>query len=304
MANGPTVVVVVNPTAGRGKAGKLVGRADRILHELGVDHVMRVSESAEDLERKVRAAAVEGAVVVAVLGGDGSVSAAANGLLGTDATLAVFPGGTGDDFAKTIGAGRFNSAVRLTADPKIRKVDVVRLTMGTVVRHFVNVAGAGFDSEVNETANAMKMNLGSTGTYVAAVLKTLSRFSPAHYEIGIDDLELSLDAMLTVIGSGISYGGGMKVLPTASLDDGVLDVCIVEALSKTAFLLAFPRVFNGSHTQHPKIQMHRGRRITLEADRPMRIHADGEQVGPLPAVFEVVPAALPVVVGPDAKGIR
>jgi diacylglycerol kinase (ATP) len=194
--------------------------------------------------------------------------------------------------------------VRLTADPKIRQIDVVRLTMGTVLRHFVNVAGAGFDSEVNQTANDMKVNLGGTGTYVAAVLKTLSRFTPAHYEIGIDDLKLSLDAMLTVIGSGISYGGGMKVLPTASLNDGVLDVCIVEALSKAAFLRAFPRVFNGSHTKHPKIQMHRGRRITLEADRRMQIHADGEQIGPLPAVFEVVPAALPVVVGPDAKGIR
>ena len=304
MANGPTVVVVVNPSAGRGKAGKLLGRADRILHERNVDHVMRVSESAEDLERKARAAAVEGAVVVAVLGGDGSVSAAANGLLGTDAALAVFPGGTGDDFAKTIGAGHFNAAVRLLTEPSIRKVDVVRLTMGETVRHFVNVAGAGFDSEVNETANAMKVNLGSTGTYVAAVVKTLSRFSPAHYEIGIDDLKLSLDAMLTVVGSGISYGGGMKVLPTALLDDGMLDVCIVEALSKGAFLRAFPRVFNGSHTKHPKIQMHRGRRITLEADRPMQIHADGEQAGPLPAVFEVVPAALPVVVGPEAKGIR
>ena len=304
MANDPTVVVVVNPTAGRGKAGKLVGRADRILHEKGIDHVMRVSESAEDLERKVRAAAVEGAAVVAVLGGDGSVSAAANGLLGTDAALAVFPGGTGDDFAKAIGAGHFNAAVSLMADPKIHKIDVVRVTMGNVVRHFVNVAGAGFDSEVNETANAMKMNLGGTGTYVAAVVKTLARFSPAHYDIGIDDLELSLDAMLTVVGSGISYGGGMKVLPAASMDDGVLDVCIVEALSKAAFLRAFPRVFTGSHTKHPKIQMHRGRRITLQADRPMRIHADGEQVGPLPAVFQVVPAALPVVVGPDAKGIK
>jgi diacylglycerol kinase family enzyme len=230
MANDPTVVVVVNPTAGRGKAGKLVGRADRILHEKGIDHVMRVSESAEDLERKVRAAAVEGAAVVAVLGGDGSVSAAANGLLGTDAALAVFPGGTGDDFAKAIGAGHFNAAVGLLADPRIHKVDVVRVTIGNVVRHFVNVAGAGFDSEVNETANAMKMNLGGTGTYVAAVVKTLARFSPAHYDIGIDDLELSVDAMLTVVGSGISYGGGMKVLPDASMDAYEYEAVFTNAL--------------------------------------------------------------------------
>jgi len=96
----------------------------------------------------------------------GSVSAAANGLFGTGATLAVFPGGTGDDFAKAIGAGKFEAAVKLLANPRSQAIDVVRLTTGVAVRHFVNVAGAGFDSEVNETANAMKINLGSTGTYM------------------------------------------------------------------------------------------------------------------------------------------
>ena len=144
----------------------------------------------------------------------------------------------------------------------------------------------------------------SLGGNIAAVLKTLSKFTPAHYEISIDDQKLSLDAMLAIVGSGMSYGGGMKVLPSASLIDGVLDVCIVEAMSKMAFLRAFPRVFNGSHTTHPSIQMHRARRVTMEANRRMQVHADGEQIGPLPAIFEVLPAALPVVIGPGAKGIR
>jgi diacylglycerol kinase (ATP) len=302
---GARLVVVANPSSGRGKGGKLIGRADRILHELGVDHEVKVSGSAQDLEKKAQAAADSGAEIVAVLGGDGSVSAAANGILGTGAAMSVLPGGTGDDFAKAIGAGKFDAAVRLLAAPRVEKVDVVKLTTGTNdFRYFVNVAGAGFDSEVNETANAMKVNLGSTGTYVAALIKTLSRFSPAHYEIAIDDDESSLDAMLVIVGVGISYGGGMKVLPSASLTDGLLDICIVEALSKGAFLRAFPKVYNGSHATHPKIQMHRGRRVSVVANRRIMVHADGEQAGPLPAVFEVVPAALPVVVGPDAKGIR
>jgi diacylglycerol kinase (ATP) len=300
----PKIVVAANPTAGRGSAGKLIGRADRILTELRLEHEIRVSTSAEDLEKIARAAAEQGAEVVAALGGDGSISAAANGVLGTHAALAALPAGTGDDFAKAIGARKFDAAVRLLANPQLRAVDVVRLSAGATVRHFVNIAGAGFDSEVNETANAMTLNLGSTGTYVAAVLKTLSRFSPARFVIVIDDRTIELDAMLAVVGSGISYGGGMKVLPDASLIDGVLDVCIVEALGKGAFLRAFPRVFRGSHTTHPKIQMHRGRRITMEANRRLLVYADGERIGPLPAIFDVLPAALPVVVGPNAKGIR
>ena len=100
------------------------------------------------------------------------MSCAANGLIGTDAALAVLPAGTGDDFAKTIGAGSFDAAVRLLATPKPVRIDAIRVTTDRGGRHFVNVAGAGFDSEVNETANAMTLNLGGTGTYVAALMKT------------------------------------------------------------------------------------------------------------------------------------
>jgi len=298
------VVVVANPTAGRGKAGRLIGKADAILHALRVDHEVRVSESGGDLQATVRRAAEDGARIVAVLGGDGTVSLGANGVMGTEAALAVLPAGTGDDFAKVIGAGSFEPAVRLLANPKIVPIDIVSLAVGADHRYFVNIAGAGFDSEVNETANGMTVKLGGTGTYVAAVIKTLSRFSPAHYELTIDGEPLAVDAMLTVVGSGMQYGGGMKVLPDACVNDGLLDVCIVEAVSKAAFLRAFPRVFTGSHGSHPNVRMLRGATVTMEANRKVQVYADGEHVGPLPATFEVLPGALDVVVGPNAKGIR
>lgn len=304
MSDLPPVVVVANPTAGGGKAGKLIGRADSLLRDLRIEHRILVTRSPGEMEAAAREAAEEGAPIVAVLGGDGTVSCAANGLLGTGAALAVLPAGTGDDFAKAIGAARFDPALRLLADPKVRPVDVVKVSAGATVRHFVNVAGAGFDSEVNETANAMSMRLGGTGTYVVALVRTLSRFHPARYRISVDDRRFEGDAMLAVVGNGVSYGGGMKVTPTALLDDGQLDVCVVEALSKAAFFRAFPRVFAGTHTRHPKVQMFRGARISMEANRKLLLYADGERVGPLPAVFEVMAGALPVVAGPDAKGLR
>lgn len=304
MADLVPVVVVANPTAGGGKAGKLIGKADAILRDLRIEHRILVTRSAGEMEAAARDAAADGAPIVAALGGDGSVSCAVNGLLGSDAALAVLPAGTGDDFAKAIGAARFDAAVRLLASPRIRRVDVVKVTAGAIERHFVNVGSAGFDSEVNETANAMRIRLGGTGTYVVALVRTLSRFSPARYRIAVDDRRFEGDAMLAVVGNGVSYGGGMKVTPGAILDDGQLDLCIVEAVSKAAFLRAFPRVFAGTHITHPKIQMLRGARIVMEANRDLQIYADGERIGPLPAVFEVVPGALPVVTGPDAKGLR
>jgi diacylglycerol kinase (ATP) len=297
------VVVIANPTAGRGRAGRRIGAVDSILNELRVTHEVRVAGSAGEMEMSCREAAAQGAEIVAVLGGDGTVSCAANGLIGTGAALAVLPAGTGDDFATSIGAGSFAAAVRLLANPKTVALDAVRVRTGEVERWFMNVAGAGFDSEVTETANAMTLRLGGTGTYVAALLKTLSRFTPARYDLTVDGDPLTIDAMLVVVGNGRWYGGGMKVLPQASLVDGAIDVCIVEALSKTAFLRAFPTVFAGRHTTHPKVRMLRAADVVIEANRGLQVYADGERVGPLPARFEVMPEALPTVVGPDARGI-
>jgi diacylglycerol kinase (ATP) len=298
------LVVVANPAAGHGKAGRLIGKVTTALHRLRIPHEIRVSESGPDVERLARVAAEEGTRIVAALGGDGTVSLAANGILGTGAALAALPAGTGDDFAKAIGAGKLDSAVTLLADPKTTDLDVIEVTTGAERRSFINIAGAGFDSEVNETANGMTVKLGATGTYVAALLKTLSRFSPAAFTIQIDDERMELDAMLVEIGSGRWTGGGMRVLPNAVMNDGLLDVCIVEALSKPAFLRAFPRVFMGSHTTHPKVRMRTGTRVQIEANRRVLVYADGELVGPLPAIFQIRPGALPVVVGPGAKGVR
>jgi diacylglycerol kinase (ATP) len=304
MANAPDLVVVANPAAGHGKAGRLIGKVTTALHRLRLPHELRVSESGPDVERLARVAADGGAKIVAALGGDGTISLAVNGLLGTGAALAALPAGTGDDFAKGIGAGKLETAVELLANPKTVDLDVIEVTTGAVKRSFINIAGAGFDSEVNETANGMTVKLGATGTYVVALLKTLSRFSPASFTIQVDDERMELDAMLVEVGSGRWTGGGMKVLPNAIMNDGLLDVCIVEALSKPAFLRAFPRVFVGWHTTHPKVRMRIGSRVQVEANRRVLVFADGELVGSLPAIFEVRPAALPVVVGPDAKGVR
>jgi diacylglycerol kinase (ATP) len=304
MAEPPGLVVVANPAAGHGRAGRLIGKVTTALHRLRVPHEIRVSESGTDLELLARVAAEAGTRIVAALGGDGTASLAANGILGTGAALAALPAGTGDDFAKAIGAGKLDAAIELLADPKTADLDVIEVTTGATKRSFINIAGAGFDSEVNETANGMTVKLGATGTYLVALLKTLSRYSPAAFTIQVDDERIELNAMLVEVGSGPWTGGGMKVLPNAVMNDGMLDVCVVEALSRLAFLRAFPRVFLGSHTTHPKVRMRTGTRVLVEANRRVLVYADGELVGPLPAIFEMRPGALPVVVGPGAKGVR
>jgi diacylglycerol kinase (ATP) len=139
---------------------------------------------------------------------------------------------------------------------------------------------------------------------VAAVIKTLSRFTPASFRVELDEEVVEGPHMLVVVGNSISYGGGMKVTPDASVVDGILDVCLLEAVSVPTFLWAFPKVFRGTHTKHPNVRMARAKHVKVEADRRVMVYADGERVGPAPAVFEVVPDALPVVVGPNARAVR
>ena len=253
-----SVVVVANPAAGDGKAGRLIGRVNAILDELGVDHEIRVSGSPEELEQLARAAGEQGGIV-AVLGGDGSVNLVVNGLAGTAGTLAVLPAGTGDDFAKAIDAGKLEAATRLLADPKTVDVDLIGVTAGVEQRRFINVAGAGFDSEVSDVAAGMRRRLGSRAHYALATVKTLPRFVPARFHLELDGSSIDVDAMLVVVGNSYSYGGGMKVLPQASIVDGELDICIVTAMSKSAFLRAFPKVYVGTHATHPNVTMLRGR---------------------------------------------
>ena len=141
----------------------------------------------------------------------------------------------------------------------------------------------------------MRLRLGATATYIVSVVKTLRKFRPAGFHLSVDGIDHDLDAMLVVLGNGRMYGGGMKVCPNASLTDGKLEICVVEAMSTGAFLRAFPRVFRGTHVDHPKVRMLQGSRVELDADRDVKLYADGERIGRLPALFEVVPSALRVV---------
>jgi diacylglycerol kinase (ATP) len=296
------VAVVANPTSGRGKGGKLIPKVHELLTSLGVEHDMLISKDASEPELLAAKAAADGAGVVAALGGDGHVGNVANGVIGTDAALAVIPAGTGNDFARHIGLDRKKPllAARLLASPTTRRIDVVRVRHSEGERYFINVAGTGFDSQVNEHANKVTF-LKGTPKYIYSTFATLAKFKPGLFKIVIDGVELSVSGMLVAVGNGVSYGGGMKVTPNARSDDGVLDLCVLGAVGKGTFVMTFPKVFSGKHVTHSSVQMLQGKEIEISADRPFEVYGDGERFGPLPATFTVVPSALSVVV-PPASG--
>ena len=292
-----SIAVVANPTSGRGKGSRLIPQVEALLRSLGVEHTMRLCRSAEEPERLAREAAEGGARIVAALGGDGQVGAVANGVIGTEAALAVIPAGTGNDFARHMGLDRKDpmAAVRLLQHPTIRAVDAVRVVTAERQRYFVNVGGAGFDSEVNEHANQVRRLKGSA-KYVYSTVITLFRFHAGEFVVTVDGVEHPFRGMMLAVGNGSSYGGGMRITPGARFDDGELEVVVIQELSKPAFLRAFPKVFAGTHVHHPKVATLHGREVEIAADRPFQVYADGEYVGMLPATFTVLPGVLQLVV--------
>ncbi|MFW8745066.1 sphingosine kinase, partial [Mesorhizobium japonicum] len=153
---------------------------------------------------------------------------------------------------------------------------------------------AGFDAIVNERANSMRHPTGPS-RYTLAILIELVRLAPIHYRLVLDGRVIDTDASLVSIGNGLSLGGGMKVTPNALFDDGLLDVMIVQPVSRLTFLRLFPKVFSGQHVGLPIVRMERARRIRIEADGIV-VYGDGERIGPTPVDIETVPAALHVLV--------
>jgi diacylglycerol kinase (ATP) len=295
------VVLVANPTAGGGRGRRMIPRAEAALGALGFEQRLVMTDDGAHPLRAAREAAADGVAAVVALGGDGLVGSCAEGLVGSETVLAVVPAGNGNDFARSLGLHpkRPFLALECLREDRVRAVDAVRVEGPGWERHFVCVGGAGFDSEVNAYANTIT-RLRGAARYVVAVFRTLARFQPTEFTVRVDGDERTLGAMMVAVANAPQYGGGMKVCPDASLDDGLLDVCVVRAMPRRTFVALFPRVFTGRHVTLPLVIMLRGQKVEIEAARPFDVYGDGERLGPLPATFSAVAGALKVA-APEGK---
>ena len=216
------------------------------------------------------------------------------------AALGVVPAGGGNDAARSLGlpAGDPLAAAGMLTRLHRRPADLASVAG----RAYLNVAGAGFDSEVNRIANQRLGWAGNRPRYVGAVLAELVVGRTAQFRLSLDGQATELRGWLVAVANGPSYGGGMLVAPAASLADGLLEVVVISGIGKLEFLRTFPKVFSGRHVEHPAVAVHRAARVELDADRPLAVYADGEPAGTLPATFEVRPAAITVLAADPAPG--
>ncbi|WP_098008647.1 diacylglycerol kinase [Streptomyces sp. sk226] len=292
------ITLFVNPTAGRGRGAHAAQPAASALRDAGFSVRTVLGEDADDALRRARAAVAAGTGALIAVGGDGLMSLALQAVAGTATPLGVVAVGTGNDFARTLGlpvrdpaaAGRL--AARALKEGGLREIDLGRVGE----RWFGTVLASGFDSRVNDRGNRMRF-VGGRFKYDLAILAELAAFQPIPYRLRFDGGEpVETEATLIAVGNGTTYGGGMRICAGAKTDDGLFDVTVVGPCTRATLLKVFPRVYRGTHLDHPAVTVHRVSSIELAA-AGITAYADGEPMGPLPLTATCVPGAVRVLTG-------
>lgn len=283
--------VVVNPSAGGGRAAAVLPRVEEALRDAGHDVVSTPTRTLLHADELVADALADERVVVA-MGGDGLVGRVAAAVSLGGGLMAVVPGGRGNDFCRAVGVPCDPlEAVPFVSSGEERRVDlgVVSSDEGDVP--FLGIASIGFDSEVQERVLRTRLPLGSQ-VYTYGALATVATWRHAAFDLEVDGEPVHVRGWSVAVSNSGRYGGGMRLAPDASVEDGLLDVVTTSATSRLRFLRSFPKVFQGTHVDDPSVDVRPAREVRLQADRPFRVFADGDPVGRLPCTVRVRPGAV------------
>ena len=290
-------VFLVNPAAENGAAGR---RWPELAHEaasLGLQGDTRFSERRGHLTELAREAAPDADLLVAV-GGDGTVNEVVNGIAGLDVDLALIPRGTGGDFVRTFGIpGKLDRAVEVALRGRTRAIDLGRGRYRSWAgededSYFANIASASMSGAIAKRTNETSKALGGKVSYAWATVAVFSRWRSGEVRVRVDGTEQAGRMHDVIVANGRYLGGGMKMVPEAEPDDGLLDVLLIGDLTKRDLLLTMPKTYRGKHLPHPKATLLRGTTVEIDAPEPLPVELDGEQPGTTPVRFEIVPRAL------------
>jgi diacylglycerol kinase (ATP) len=303
-------LVIVNPIAGSGRAHGLAarisgwfaaqGRTVRLLetHERG--HAERLASTAGDL----------GHDRVVVVGGDGTIQEAVNGLLtaarapGVEVpALGVVPAGNGNDLVRDLALPLDPMAALVVAmGEETRTIDVARADAPDGrSRHFAVAGGVGFDAQVAHVmfGHRMPWQRGQIGYFVSTFFELL-RYRNRDISLAMDtrdgELRIERRSLLVAFANGPYYGGGMQICPGADPGDGQIDVCVAGDVGRWEAIKLLPGIYRGAHVGHPKVEFHRASAVRFQGDAGTLVHLDGEPFGALPVTITVQAAALRVAV--------
>ncbi len=282
--------VIANPSAGFGRGRTCIRKLRRRARELKLEVVETTGPGhATELARKLVSS---GSKRLGVMGGDGTISEVVNSTAGSQTELAILSVGTGNDIARSLGLpfNDLEASLRVAQSGKVKKIDVG--VAGD--RYFVSVLGVGFPAQVAAESNRLKWLKGHL-SFAVAIYKALWKMVPISLEIEFDDLSLSLDCTSVLVLNTPFTGGGLRLAPEARLNDGLFDIVVIDAIGKVNLMRSLPRVYTGSHLDHPSFSLFRSSSVKIHSAVPTGKMFDGDVCGETPVEARVLPAALKVV---------
>ena len=298
MAQPSHTVFLVNPASANGSTGRRWPELARRAAAAGLEGATLFSERQGHLAELAREAALDGAELLVVVGGDGSVNEVANGLagLGRQPEIAVVPRGTGWDFSRTFGIPRkIDDAVQIALEGDVRTIDLGRASYrawdgSDATASFANVASAGMSGAIAKRANETTKALGGKASYLWATFAVFSGWEATEIEVAVDCERRAGPMFDVVVANGRFFGGGLEICPEAEPDDGLFDVLTIGDVTKRDLVQTMPKMYRGTHLPHPKAELLRGSSVTVTSETPLPIELDGEQPGTTPVTFEVAGA--------------
>lgn len=286
------LALIVNPVAGGGRPARALPQVQAELRTRGFEQRFEYTKSLAHA-RELAVEATAGGEVAVAFGGDGLISAVAGALRDGDGVMGILPGGRGNDLCRVLGMPLKPVAACGVLSSGVER----RLDLGEAGgRTFAGIASCGFDSVVNRIANETTVVRGSP-VYGLALLRALPGWRGAEFSVAVDgEAPRRFTGYSVAAANSRQFGGGMRLAPDASLTDGLLDVVIIEHMTKPRFLRLAPTVFSGRHLRYPEVSVLRGRSVHISATEAFTLYADGEPIAELPVTVRVLPAAVRMIV--------
>lgn len=285
--------IIVNPTAGKGKAVKQLPVLRELLKNAGIQYDLELTRQRGHGTELARRAVTQGWPAVVAVGGDGTINEVVNGLAGSDTPLAVIPTGTGNDLARSLKLPRsLVEAVRTLANPRIKPIDMGE-DQGV---YFTCIAGIGFPADVMYNVNLRKGIFSGPPAIVWGIIKTFKELGEIPLTLEVDGKVMTRNVQGVFILNTVYAGGGLQFSPEANYSDGLLDVLVMRDMSVWEVMSLLPRVYRGTHLSHPKVDFYRASQADVYCEQPVRKMFDGNIVGMTPIKARVFSQALKVIV--------
>ena len=297
-------LVIVNPAAGGGRALRAEASVAKLLRMRGHAADFARSKSSEDLREQAERGAREGYRHVSALGGDGAFHHLVEAIQGTEAVAGFFPAGNGNDIAADLGipANPLDAAEAfLKSAPRAIDLIHARFSDGRVA-HYIGAGGMGLDAEAAHLANTKFKRLPGVTRYLAGALWEFFHGGTIGLHAEIDGVAWDGRALFVAVANSTRYGSGIRIAPDARMDDGWIDVALVQGVRLTRLVEAIPIILtSGDLRGFPEVRRYRCKRIVLQTERPAKVHGDGELLGETPVELTVLPKAVRVMT-PKRRG--